>query len=607
MSVQELNSAIWIIRQYGSTIQENEAAICSSGYFTCSPTNDHIIKINLDGYPTTTTGALPPLQTEFVFPELVELRIRVEMLKTPSFNILDYIGTSVALKVIDIINDGSVTRIPTAFIVTSSFTEFPLSVYPDTLESIKSRNGDLTTFPNVPQSVSSYEFPNNKLQGAIPWNIFQNTNNILFDISNNPLITSTSVPQSFCSNKLRIRGCPSITSVPDCFLCYRLNTIAVQIDIIPDPDFQCNIVLDSTMIYTVKGSGNITGENIGYGNNVDNRYLLRPLISNKHLSFFDGLREVGPPRTVALTLDSMYPSYTYNFTVVEVAIEMESLLYRQLPTGVVQFRAFVYNFNAYIPHTFKINGRVDSFYPSNETLVSWDNIIKVGSNYSFTGYFGLGSGRSVAVYFNGDPSICTVFNISSGVVECNQTKYWSGIGLTNITINVNGFWSTPIFANLSSLESLCNTTGCSGHGICDQYGVCVCDTGYYSDKCLGKYPTFASGSYDLNNRKLISIYGDFGPYNQTIVSIKLNDTDCQVTSKSQSLINCTLVSDPSDGLALVRLTVDNSTNNGNNWIYFHHRSSGSGSDSNELTCPFNCYGHGQCINGKCKCDTDIFH
>ncbi|EGG15879.1 hypothetical protein DFA_09548 [Cavenderia fasciculata] len=549
----------------------------------------------------------------------------------------------------------SFTNLHTLIFTSASFTEFPLSAYPNSLKTIQASSGNLTTFPNVPLSLTSYQFPNNKLQGTIPWNRFDNTKNIIFNVKNNPLITTTSVPQSFCSNRLFISGCPSITTVPECFLCYRLSPQSVQTDVIPGPNFQCNIALDSTMIYTVMGKGNVTGSLIGYGNTINNRYLLRPIIPNKYLQFTDTLKQVGPPRTIELTLDAMYPSYAYNFTVLEIGIDMLSPWYRQLPTGVVQFVAYAFNFNSYLPHTFKINGRIDcivdgaiilntyfncnttglsfkrndivsfsisngyfsqdllidiaAFYPSNVTLFYYDSLIKVGSNYIFNGEFGNGGGTLV-VYFNGDPSICTVMIKDTDNVQCTQTKYWSGIGLTNITISVDGFWSAPILANLSSLESLCNTTGCSGHGTCDENGNCVCNTGYYSDKCSEKYPTFRSGEYDLNDRKLISIYGDFGPFNQTIVSITLNNTDCQVTYKSQSLINCTLVSEPTDGLALVRLTVDNSTNNGNNWIYFkpsQSQGSGSGSDSDgsggELTYPFNCYGHGQCINGKCKCDS----
>ncbi|EGG15887.1 hypothetical protein DFA_09556 [Cavenderia fasciculata] len=214
----------------------------------------------------------------------------------------------------------------------------------------------------------------------------------------------------------------------------------------------------------------------------------------------------------------------------------------------------------------------------------------------------------VVVSFNGDTSACRVTLYNDTRVECVQTKTLTS-GMQAITVSIYGFTSNVIFANLTIPQSECLNTGCSGHGLCNQNGTCFCDTGYYSVICSEKYPTFKSGEYDLNDRKLISIYGDFGPFNQLAVSITLNSTVCQATYKSQTLINCTLVSEPTDGLALVKLTVDNSTNNGNNWIYFKPSSQGSGSgsdsgsDSNELTCPFNCYGHGQCINGKCKCDT----
>ncbi|EGG15883.1 hypothetical protein DFA_09552 [Cavenderia fasciculata] len=550
----------------------------------------------------------------------------------------------------------SFTNIVTLTYQFATFTNFPFTgQYPNSLETFSSTVGQLTAFPNIPiNNVKTIQLAGNKLQGDIPWSALQDANNIYFDVSSNTDLV-TAIPQSFCNNRLNLYQCPGITVVPECFLCYQKNTENVYTDIVLDPGFTCNITFQSTNIYTIFGYGYINGQNIGYGSmSVDFQYNLRPVIPNRIIEVED-LSPAGPPRPILIRLDSFYPEYEFTFTTVEVGIMMEGdVTYKQLASQTIQFQVFANALNSFITHTIKVNNAIDcitspvgqittntivycnitghsfkqgdtwnfavsnsqyqldktvnmtSYYPSNMVLANWDSIIKVGSAYDFTGSFGSATMDQVAVYFNGDSSICNVRSFILGLMQCNQTKFWPGIGLTNITISVNGFSSTPIFANITSVQSLCiYSNGCSGHGTCDQNGTCICDTGYYSDKCSQKYPTFASGEYDLNDRKLISIYGDFGPFNQTIVSITLNNTDCQVTYKSQSLINCTLVSEPTDGLALVRLTVDNSTNNGNNWIYFKPSSqgSGSGSDSNELTCPFNCYGHGQCINGKCKCDT----
>ncbi|EGG15884.1 EGF-like domain-containing protein [Cavenderia fasciculata] len=538
----------------------------------------------------------------------------------------------------------------------STLSSLQLTKYPDSLALIDVSETNLVAFPNIPvNNLKSVTYDKNQLQGAIPWNNFQNANNILLDVSFNTGLT-TIVPESFCNNRLYIDGCPLITDLPECFKCYQNNRFYVRTDIVLDPGFTCNITFNSTMLYTVFGQAALYGTNIGYGS-FDNRYLLVAEIPNKQLIFADSLIEVGPPRNITLVMDGHYPEYKFNFTVLEVGIKIPAHLgvyYEQIPPGIVQFHVFVEVINPYLQHNITINDNINclitgvvskgnylycnvtghsfkqgdnlkytitnpyyivheyltisSFYPTDVSLNFYDSIISVGSRYGFIGNYGNGPMNQTIIYFNGDPSICIVTLKSFTNIQCNQTKYWQG-GETNITISVDGFMSTPIIVDLTSLESLCNDTGCSGHGTCNQNGNCICDTGYYSDTCSEKYPTFSSGEYDENDRKLISIYGDFGPFNQTIVSITLNSTDCQATYKSQSLINCTLVSEPTDGLALVRLTVDNSTNNGNNWIYFKpsSQSSGSGSDSDgsggELTCPFNCYGHGQCINGKCKCDT----
>ncbi|EGG15889.1 hypothetical protein DFA_09558 [Cavenderia fasciculata] len=804
-----VNSAIWIIRQYSSTIQENEAAICSSGNFICSTgTPRHITKIIFQTFDIAMTGLVPdPLLTEFDFPEVDEIQLTALLnVRLPNTNILNLIKNMPLLGRLSILSDASVTLIPDGFVLAlpalkifhiesvyviqdmipfnfgpvveevifsiqgtvtfdatiahtnlnalsismqltsplaititdqafpvlqtlgmivistdhtfsltlgarptdlnfqsflakssnlifnypdsvavsilgplvtispplidfinlrsllisgANYTEFPLAEYPESLQSLASTHGNLTTIPNIPfKNVQLMQFQNNKLQD-IPWNIFTSGNpNIILDVRYNPTLVTTTIPQSFCKNSLRINGCPSITNLPDCFKCYKNDPSIIQTDIVVDPSFICPISFYTTTILTVGGLGEISGENIGFGNNMmGNGISLNPIIPNSRLRYYDTSGQSGPARTVTLSLNNNYPDYQYDFSVLEVGISLgaSSLGLTQLPSETCRFYVFIHLINPTLPHTVKINHDIDcvitstlaptsmlycntvgyyfaqgqnitftvsnahysvdsyfilqNYFPSNVELYILDTLSIIGTRYAFNGYFGASASMSdVVVSFNGDISACSVTWLNESRVECTQAKTLK-YGMKAITVSIYGFSSNTIFANLTTPQSECLNTGCSGHGSCDINGTCICDTGYYSVKCSEKYPTFRSGSYDLNDRKLISIYGDFGPFNQTIVSITLNSTDCQVTSKSQTLINCTLVSEPTDGLALVRLTVDNSTNNGNNWIYFKpsSQSSGSGSDSDgsggELTCPFNCYGHGQCINGKCKCDT----
>ncbi|EGG15886.1 hypothetical protein DFA_09555 [Cavenderia fasciculata] len=513
----------------------------------------------------------------------------------------------------------------------STLSSLPFTEYPEYFSAIQVTSTNLAAIPNIPiRNLKSITLDHNQIE-SVPWNNFQNANNILLDVSFNTGL-ATIVPESFCNNRLYIDGCPLITDLPECFKCYQNNRFYVRTDIVLDPGFTCNITFNSTMLYTVLGYGTLFGTNLGYGYYVNNRYLLTPEIPNKKLRFYDNQLETGPPRNITLVMDGNYPEYKYNITVLEIGISITQTTFVQLPTQVVQLKSLA-TMNPYLDHTISINDNIDCvitglivdgylycnisghsfkqgdtlkytisnpyytfqqdiivyqvFYPADVVLDTRDSIISVGSTYNFSGKYGTGPMDQTIIYFNGDPSICNVTFKNQSNIQCDQTKFWQG-GETNITISVDGFTANPIMVDLKTIQSLCNDTGCSGHGSCDINGTCVCDTGYYSDKCLQKYPTFRSGSYDLNDRKLISIYGDFGPFNQTTVSITLNNTDCQVTYKSQ-------------------LTVDNSTNNGNNWIYFKPSSQGSGSgsdsgsDSNELTCPFNCYGHGQCINGKCQC------
>ncbi|EGG15888.1 hypothetical protein DFA_09557 [Cavenderia fasciculata] len=429
-----VNSAIWIIRQYSSTIQENEAAICSSGNFICStagtPTR-HITKIDMFTYDTTTTGLLPdPSLIAFDFPEMAEIQIRaLQLVKLGSKNILTFINNinMPVISKITITSDASVTLIPEGYTIglpslkfltiqgtyliqdmvpfnfgpvieqvripVNGYVSFDPSIVHTMLNTLNlqlrlpSTQLALTiphqSFPVLQTSstevVTNYAtdhhpfsltmdakpfqfyFRDNKLQD-IPWNnLVAGQPNILLDVRLNPTLVTTTVPQSFCKNRLFIEGCPNITNVPDCLKCYQKDPLVFRTSIPLDPSFICPISFYNDTILTVGGFGDLFGVNIGYGN-LDSTSFLNAIIPNSHLRYYDMLKQSGPARTVSLTLNNNYPEYKYDFTVLEVGIiiQTDSVgLAGQFPNQTCRFISFPNLINPSLAHTIKINHDID--------------------------------------------------------------------------------------------------------------------------------------------------------------------------------------------------------------------------------------------------------
>ncbi|EGG20827.1 hypothetical protein DFA_00692 [Cavenderia fasciculata] len=74
----EIDSAVWIIRQYGSTIAEDSNSICGSAVFECSAGNAHITHVYLRPVYTTfiTNGLAPNTFTTISLPECLAFEIQ---------------------------------------------------------------------------------------------------------------------------------------------------------------------------------------------------------------------------------------------------------------------------------------------------------------------------------------------------------------------------------------------------------------------------------------------------------------------------------------------------------------------------------------------------
>ncbi|EGG17436.1 hypothetical protein DFA_08431 [Cavenderia fasciculata] len=540
------------------------------------------------------------------------------------------------------------------------YTSFPFSQFPESLIGLTMTSNNFTSYPPIPASYKMIiiDLTENTIYGDIPWQLFNNVSNMRLVLDKNPLVTG-SVPSSFCSNKLFISG-TAISGIPG------KNNQVIKTDIPLQPGFECQISFESTDLISIFGRTEIKGTNIGYGS-----YNLFPKISNSELYYVEPI-QYGPRRNITIQLDESYPEYTFDFTILEVGFEIQSVTYTQVPIGILTITITFSYSSADVPHSLSINGTAvlrnvliqgnTLVYNLTNPVVSESYVLfisnqyynitrppmafiqnyplvqgwisreysKIGASYSFSGQYGTNLIDPI-VYFNGNSSICNVTSVSETVVICTQVGYVAS-GLTNITVSVDGFTSAPEPFIFYNMETVCQVTtaNCSGHGVCSPDGICLCNIGFYSDDCSKQYPLLTSGSYNQNDRKLITLYGDFGPSNQSTVTVVINETlPCTVTFFSQESLNCSLQNNPSPGLVSVFVQVNSSSVTAKNFIYFRAQSNGGGSSSSTgsssttttssstttttsttstsggdppiLECPFKCFGHGDCVNGQCQC------
>ncbi|EGG15953.1 hypothetical protein DFA_09624 [Cavenderia fasciculata] len=498
------------------------------------------------------------------------------------------------------------------------------------LDSLRVSYSSMSTFPFV-------TYP----PGEIPWTLFDNKIQLMLDITGNIGITGA-VPQSFCPNKIYMDG-TSITSVPD-------------------------IVFESTDLITIDRVSVARGHPMGWGGiflGGSNIYYSLEMIAYDAYRFTLGTAIYGIKTPFTMMTDSNYPEYSYSFTYLEVKFSLATVNVVQVPNGLYQLQLihveniedsllsldYSISINDTIPcsissivgttitctptSTLSVGQQVNVFNSNNYWNASMTVIVtnlypnitlptttnaQIGGQLTFQGTFGPNV-NSAIIYINGDDSICIIGGSMSSVLICNVVSNFVG-GLTNVTISVDGFTSTPFFVNYTTPQTECLqlTNNCTNHGNCDINGQCQCNNGYYSNDCSIGYPVLSSGTYDKQDNKLISLFGNFGPYNQANVSVLVNSTlDCVVTYKSQYNINCTLGSNPTAGLVSFQIQVDNLNGSAKDLFYIHlnngtnggttttsSTTGGGGGETAQEKCQrktSNCYGHGKCdVNGVCQCE-----
>ncbi|EGG17434.1 hypothetical protein DFA_08429 [Cavenderia fasciculata] len=527
-------------------------------------------------------------------------------------------------------------------VVNSPLTNtYPFSVYPPQVRSFGMTLSDLTAIPTTPLSPSpgltKLSFFQSKITGDIQWQYFTNQpNGFELDLSYNTGITGV-VPDSMCPYKLRISQ-TAISNLPSCYFCYyQSNSIMIISDVPVPQNYVCDITFESTDLIFLFGTAMLNGSNIGYGNlyTIGSRQInLVPTIPNKQLKVIDrGYQKYpGPKGIMSIQLDNKYPAYTYDMTSLEVGFNITAVsivtipqavngsepvlavvdtnfLYINItnpPDGLITFTISNSYFTA-PPITYNYTQRfpiINSF-----TFLS-GGLAQVGSVYLFNGIFEAGVANASSIYFNGDATICNITSVVANTIRCTQLKNIVG-GATTITLSDNGFISrSPFQTVLKTPYSQCTQSTCQIRGTCDVSGECVgCKTGYYGVNCAKGYPKLSSGSYvddTTTKSRIISLFGDFSP-EPTNVTITVNGTwTCTPLVTLPTMVNCTIQPIPTTtGLVSVDINVNGSTNNAKDFILFRPiPTTPSSSDSSETPtnqCPNNCYGHGECIDSKCKC------
>ncbi|EGG20712.1 hypothetical protein DFA_00573 [Cavenderia fasciculata] len=544
-------------------------------------------------------------------------------------------------------------------IIDSSDTS-PLTYYPPNLKSMIYPIDKFTTFPTTPlgSKTTTFGLQFSNYVGEVPWNLFSGFDNLVVLLDQSKGISGV-VPESFCSNKLLIKG-TSISSVPDCYWCFVKDPTVFQTSLTISPTFSCNMTIDNFDIITVGGNGILKGNLIGWGN-IGSGYVLSPKIANKELLFTKNSAAYGVKTPITLQLNPYYSQYIFNnFTYLEVQFQVSTYTMIQVPMGIYRFSiTFLQDMQQSIPyltHSILFNNKTGScnivnivgstiecdlaapLYRSktNDVFLSngffnlsnnyplptttypyiqstFEIMVQVGTELAFSGVFGPAA-ESALIYIDGNATNCINSGVStSGHITCRTTSNING-GPTNVTIwTIDGFASPTFTPNYQSPRTNCQqtTSNCSGNGVCNINGQCDCNNGYYLNDCTNRYPIISSGSVDLNDTRLISLFGDFGPFGQTNATVFANNTlNCLVTFKSQQSINCTLPSIPSVGLLSFTVQVDSITPTIAKdliYIYPNNNNNNTGGNSKEQ-CEketFNCHGHGVCDdNGVCQCYPD---
>ncbi|EGG19314.1 hypothetical protein DFA_02101 [Cavenderia fasciculata] len=171
-----------------------------------------------------------------------------------------------------------------------------------------------------PASLKSFKSQSEWEGGKIPSNLLDNDpNNLVLDFNGNHGITGD-LSQAFCYIQgLRAPYAP-INSIPSCWWCYNSSRLSTIVQRPASP--LCNIQIDSFNLTSYQGWFNITGDNIGWGDNTNftQIYPNKKLMGKIDLSL--GRNQVN---NYSLVKDPIQ-GYTFEFTISEVSFQVNNVI-----------------------------------------------------------------------------------------------------------------------------------------------------------------------------------------------------------------------------------------------------------------------------------------
>ncbi|EGG15938.1 hypothetical protein DFA_09609 [Cavenderia fasciculata] len=365
----------------------------------------------------------------------------------------------------------------------------------------------------------------------------------------------------------------------------------------------------------------ITGNNIGWGQlQSGNTYGLTRIIANKEMIVtFAPTPKVLTNYTLTLATFAGAPSI--NISAIDSGFIFRSVrAVQSIPYTTITIE--LKTFNDLLAHNVTVDGVTNcnvllwtsttyncSVYPQTQGI----HQVKFFNDYSSLSY-GLDFTFAYPIVNNVHPiiihpqSIVTMTGNFGPNLNSPSVTLKNGIDQDS-PCTIQSITPTTIVCKVDQMEQPTKSTNyCYGNGQCNATGQCICNSNAYYNDCSKPYPIISSASYNATNNKIISLNGDFGPYGQSNLSIKINNTlDCTVNSTSQQLIIFQLQLDSLDTNAKDILYLRQPDNGGNNGTTT--TSTGGSTDTPQQQCEkqtSNCYGHGVCdINGICQCDKDF--
>ncbi|EGG24999.1 hypothetical protein DFA_03245 [Cavenderia fasciculata] len=308
-------------------------------------------------YPATADGPISLVFSKTVFPDLHTL-----VLDSTSPGTISVSASFQNLYVIGTLTSSFSLTVPNPLVVQNlrlnglSTVSPPLHTFPALLTKYDSALTTLPTFPLPTSSFTHWQYGFLTENTTIPWEALTPDNKPrLLDISNN-IRLGGSVPDSFCVNKLIISG-TNISSVPDCYWCYRTDPTSFLTTLPVPPGFTCPLRVDQAnqTLYTKEYRANLTGHLIGWGNNVYHPatlgyYILTPVVPQKILLLYYVTNGTQTNTTIKL---NEYSPHTVNLTILEVGITLSKVNVTLLPNQKLLFTWLFSFYNNLLVHQFQ--------------------------------------------------------------------------------------------------------------------------------------------------------------------------------------------------------------------------------------------------------------